>query len=484
MKTPFIQLFRTPNSSYFLDVNKNEFIPISQTSYQYLSALMSGKGDSEAPVPQELSDLQAQGYLAYESAVKEVRHPYSKFLGTFLDRKLAKITLQLTQNCNFRCKYCIYSEESSARQRSHSTERMSWEVAKKAVDFLWAHSVDSKRVNVGFYGGEPLMEFQLIQRVVEYSEERFSGKELTFNITTNGTLLNDEMIHYFQAHDISLMISLDGPKEINDRNRVFADGGGTYDAVMERITRLREIAPEYANRLQISMVMDPENDFDCINAIYLEGDALDRLNISPTIVDRDYDEDDVAFSEEYSWKYEYQRFLAIMAYWGRFPEDDVSPIAHRSVISGLSDNIKIEGSSSLHRIDAPSGPCVPGQLRLFVDVNGRGFPCERVSESSSAMCIGTLDKGFNKENAWRILNVGYLTETACKNCWCFRYCGMCAKKADDGSNALSSEVKLSFCREAKSRAYGMLLFYLLFKEIPVFYSSQTRRNAAEGGKTS
>lgn len=483
MKIPFIQLFRTPNSSYFLDVNKNEFIPISQTSYQYLSALMSGKGDSEAPVPQELSDLQAQGYLAYESAVKEVRHPYSKFLGTFLDRKLAKITLQLTQNCNFRCKYCIYSEESSARQRSHSTERMSWEVAKKAVDFLWAHSVDSKRVNVGFYGGEPLLEFPLIQRVVEYSEERFSGKELTFNITTNGTLLNDEMIHYFQAHDISLMISLDGPKEINDRNRVFADGRGTYDAVMERIARLREIAPEYANNLQISMVMDPENDFDCINAIYLEGDALDRLNISPTIVDRDYDEDDVAFSEEYSWKYEYQRFLAILAYWGRFPEDDVSPIAQISVASALSDNKDIDESTCLYSIDAPSGPCVPGQLRLFADVKGRLLPCERVSESSPAMCIGTLDRGFNVENAWRILNVGNLTEDVCKKCWCFRYCGMCAKKADDGSSELSAEAKLTFCGEARNIAYSKLRHYLLFKEIPAYYAVQIRSTDAEGGKT-
>ena len=319
--------------------------------------------------------------------------------------------------------------------------------------------------------------------MVEYSEERFSGKELTFNITTNGTLLTDEMIHYFRTHDVSMMISLDGPKEINDRNRVFADGQGTYDAVMERIARIKEIASDYANTLRISMVMDPENDFDCINAIYLEGDALDRLSIMPTIVSRDYDEDTVAFSEEYSWKYEYQRFLAILVHWGRFPEDAVSPIAQQSVVATISDDLKIEGSPSLKNIDAPSGPCVPGQLRLFVDVNGRFFPCERVSESSPIMCIGTLDRGFDVKQADRVLNVGCLTEVECKQCWCFRYCTLCVQQADDGSDELSAEARLSSCREARAMAYGMFRNYLLFKEIPVLYSAQIRRNDQEGGET-
>ena len=482
METPFIQVFRTPNSCYFLDVNKNELVPVSRASFHYLCALLSGKDDVEEPVPQELHELRAQGYLASESAVKEVRHPYTKFIGTFLDRKLAKITLQLTQNCNFRCKYCIYSEEHNVRQRSHSTEHMSWEVAKKAVDFLWSHSVDSKSVNVGFYGGEPLLEFPLIRRVVEYCEERFYGKDLTFTITTNGTLLSDEIIHYFEAHDISLMISLDGPKEINDKNRVYADGRGTYDVVMERIARLKVIAPEYAKRLQISMVMDPENDFDCINAIYLEGDTLDRMGIMPSIVDRDYDGDEVAFSEEYTWKYEYQRFLAVLAHWGRFPEEKVSPIAQYSLAAALDDDRLIGTSTGLRSIDSPSGPCVPGQMRLLVDVNGRLFPCERVSESSLAMCIGTLDKGVDVEKASHLLNVGRLTEAACKQCWCFRYCTICAKRADDGSNGLSADAKISFCDETRAGAYGKLKQYLFFKEVPMFYAVQVRSMEAEGGK--
>lgn len=136
-----------------------------------------------------------------DSCIKEVRHVYADYLDVFLTRKLAKITLQLTQNCNFRCKYGIYSETHNLRQRSHSTERMTFETAKKAIDFLWKHSVDSPDVNIGFYGGEPLLEFPLLKKAVKYSERLFEGKNLTFSVTTNGTLLNDEIIRLGERLD-------------------------------------------------------------------------------------------------------------------------------------------------------------------------------------------------------------------------------------------------------------------------------------------
>jgi uncharacterized protein len=163
---PFIKLFRTPNAGYFLDVNKNKIILISDRSYQYLSSVLSNI-DNEICMPEELIELKSQGYLASESVVKEVRHVYSDSLALFLERKIGKVTLQLTQNCNFRCKYCIYTEKPNSKQRSHSAKRMEWITAKKAIDFLWLHSPDSTRVNIGLYGGEPLLEFQLIKKNCE-----------------------------------------------------------------------------------------------------------------------------------------------------------------------------------------------------------------------------------------------------------------------------------------------------------------------------
>jgi uncharacterized protein len=462
-------------------VNKNEFLELGFPSYQYLKQILEGQ-EVKQKAPDEILMLKEAGYLSDESNVKQVRHVLTDYLEDFLERKLAKITLQVTQNCNFRCKYCIYSDEHSKLQRSHSAKSMSWETARDAVNFLWKHSVDSSRVNIGFYGGEPLLQMSLIKRVIDYSEELFKGKNLTFNITTNGTLLDKEKVLYFQEHDVSLMISLDGPKDINDKNRVFVDGTGTYDTVMGKIALIREVAPEYAKKLSISMVMDPENDFDCINNIYLNEEDIDKLNITPSIVDKDYDGEKTVFSNSYTWKYQYQRFLAILSFIGRYEKDKVSPIVLTSTNSDIEKRFDIENEVGLFEQDVPAGPCITGQLRSFCDVNGRLFPCERVSENSSIMCIGTIDTGYNIDNAKNLLNVGELTSDICKNCWCFRYCTLCCKKADSGKDELDAAAKLSFCSESKSSAYNRIMMYILFKEVNVDYLTQIRYQEQKGDR--
>jgi len=471
-----IELFKTPNNYYLFDACKSEAIPISKSTFETIRYLLQKNDAPEPMIPTELEELKAQGYLLSESPVLKVRHPYTDYLKDLLDRKLSKLTIQLTQDCNFRCKYCVYSHEHSMRQRSHSKKSIPLETAKKAIDFLRAHSIDSPSVNVGFYGGEPLLEFPMMKELVQYSIDCFAGKDLTFNITTNGTLLSDEVIYFCEENEVSLMISLDGPKEINDLNRVFINGKGTFDAVIERVNRVREIAPGYAEKLQISMVMDPTNDFDCINEICMDDSALKRLSIQPSIVEREYGDERTYASIQYIWKIEYQRFLAILAYYGRFPKDNVSPIAENWLTRVLYDSSLIENKGMLRSEDAPSGPCIPGQLRLFVNADGLFFPCERVSEKSPAMCIGSIDSGFNIEKAYRILNVGSLTEAECRNCWCFRLCTLCAKKADDNSEELSERVKKSYCPEIRIGAYSTVQQYLLFKEIPVYYPNHVRAN--------
>ncbi len=101
-----LSLFSTPNENYFFDVNRNEVVPISDASYAYLQQALGGKG-TDLPAPAQVNMLKEQGYFSTESYIKEVRHIYSDYLSVFLARKLTKITVQLTQNCNFRCKYCI-----------------------------------------------------------------------------------------------------------------------------------------------------------------------------------------------------------------------------------------------------------------------------------------------------------------------------------------------------------------------------------------
>ena len=125
-------------------------------------------GDASLTMPKEIQELMDNGYWAEKSVVEKVEHPYTRYIPILLERKINKITLQVTQSCNFRCKYCIYSENANRSQRTHSSKHMSWETAKKAIDFLYEHSVDSEKIYIGFYGGEPLLEFELIKQCIEY----------------------------------------------------------------------------------------------------------------------------------------------------------------------------------------------------------------------------------------------------------------------------------------------------------------------------
>lgn len=463
-KIPFVKLFRTPNARYLYDVPQSRLLCIQEDTYTYIENLKNGK-EVSAVVPEEISELQDQGFLQCESPVEEIKHPYTDVIGTFLDRKLSMITLQLTQQCNFRCKYCVYSEDANKRQRSHSDVVMSFETAKKAIDFLWEHSVDSANVAIGFYGGEPLLQFPLIKKLVEYSKERFRGKPLLFSMTTNGSLLTEEVVAYLEENNVNLMVSMDGPKTINDRNRVFRNGTGTFDVVAKNFKEMKKNHPEYWKDVSISMVINPNNDLDEIGNIVSEL-GVEASKLRPSIVDCEYDNLQLFMDEEYICKQEYHRFLGYLAHWNRYPKEKVSPILQGIIENNINTLDKVTEKSPLKMYDAPSGPCVPGQLRLFVNVYGEFYPCERVSENSALTCIGDLEKGFDVEKAEQFLNAGRITKDSCRRCWAFRFCDQCGKRADSGKDHLDAKEKLKYCNATRHSAVLEIENYLLLNEIP------------------
>lgn len=473
MTPPYIQLFKTPRCQYVLDVNKNALFPVSNDTFSFLRECMKGKADLDDSSNIEIQELRQNGYLSTESVVQKIFHPYTAYLPYFLERKIEKITLQVTQSCNLRCKYCIYSEDINMHQRSHSTKKMSWDVAKKSIEFLRDHSIDSERVNIGFYGGEPLLCFPLIKKAIIYAKEIFAGKILTFAITTNGTLLNSEIIEFFAQEDVHLTISLDGPKSIHDKNRVFADGRGSFDTVIRNLERIRQRFPEYARKTAFSMVMDPANDYDCINEVVTTFNDMNDCLFLASMVELDGNTPSIR-SEAYSWKWSYQDFLALLSIFGRYPTSKVSALNRRLIGISAGNIREYQQISPLQAIDAPSGPCIPGQLRLFISAEGKFYPCERVSENSVATCIGSLDSGFNVRRAEEMLNIGRISSEKCKQCWCFRYCTACAKCADNGSAEFSPELKISHCLEIQARTYAKLRRFILLSETNQYYRNHVR----------
>ena len=127
--------------------------------------------------------------------------------------------------------------------------------------------------------------------------------------------------------------------------------------------------------------------------------------------------------------------------------------------------------SSLPNVGTHSGPCIPGQLRLFIDFEGNFYPCERVSEDSTVMRIGNLRDGFNYEKARTLLNIGELTSEECRNCWAINHCTICAKYADDG-NKLSKEKILSYCSGIRERTLYDMKNIILFKEFNLMFNDR------------
>lgn len=140
---------------------------------------MNGQKGKEIEVKGELKDeleyLIDSGCLQSANENVVVEHFETSLLESLYENSLNTIILQVTQNCNLRCQYCVYS--GSYINRVHNNKRMSVEVAKQAIDFLAKHSMNSKEISIGFYGGEPLLEFSLIQEIVDYAERIFIGKK-------------------------------------------------------------------------------------------------------------------------------------------------------------------------------------------------------------------------------------------------------------------------------------------------------------------
>ncbi|GFZ33317.1 Cys-rich peptide radical SAM maturase CcpM [Clostridium zeae] len=464
---PFIHPIKTPYGSYIFDVNTNSVIKVKEEVFK---AIKDGRTDvfDENDVKNEIEvtirNLKEEGLLSSKRP-KKIVHPEDRFLEYSLGHKVKKITLQVTQKCNFRCAYCVYSETANGKQRTHSLKSMSFETAKKGIDFLLDHSRDLEEVNIGFYGGEPLLEFELIKKSVEYAEDLFEGKDLSFTITTNGSLLTDKIIDFLIEHDIHTMISLDGPKEIQDKNRIFAANGcGTFDVVERNLLKIREKYPEYFKKLSFSMVLDPSNDFDCINSLFTDYDLFKENNIMSTVIDDAYSNRKIHLEEDFISKRGYEVFKAYLHYFGELDKDAVSPIAMKEVdeVKQLKD--KLSKGTVMSEVMSHGGPCIPGAQRLFINAEGNFYPCERVSELSEVMGIGNIEDGFDIEKSRNLLNVAKLTGDSCKNCWAISHCVMCAKQADN-SKELSVELKKNSCSSVRNYVESLLRNYLMVSEV-------------------
>ena len=182
---PLYKLIEYLDETFLYDTNTNEVISISRDLYKHLkkaneSTLLSNPTE----IKSEIEKLISKSYLD-SNKPSVIKHPQTYFIKSLLGN-LKKITLQVTQACNFKCRYCGYAGENYLN-RHHNGQSMTWDVAQNAIDFFIANSINTSVVYVGFYGGEPLLELELIKKCIEYIEQKLYGKKIEYYITSNGS---------------------------------------------------------------------------------------------------------------------------------------------------------------------------------------------------------------------------------------------------------------------------------------------------------
>jgi uncharacterized protein len=472
---PFIHLFSTIENFYVYDVNTNRIIKAEEYVYRYLENLLAGKpaglnlsAEETEKASERVKTLQQHGYLSAKRG-KTIMHHLDKYLEGKLASCMENLILQVTQACNLRCKYCAYTGEYL--NRPHGTLSMPEEIAKKAIDFYISRSSDSPRLSFGFYGGEPFLNFGLIKVLLPYIKKKMQGKPHDFHITTNGTIMNEEIIKFLALHDVALMVSLDGPKEVHDLNRCYGSGRGSYDDVMKNIDFACEIAPDYVNKkISFNSVLTKQVSFCSFTKFFTDFKTIKAPFVTASSPNRFYLKENAKVDVKnlvYDDDVNYETFKYFLSKMGRLPVSEVSKLIGNWEEQDRvrMEEKRIEGMSLPDNFH-PSGPCVPGVKRLFVNIRGELFPCERVNESSEVCRIGDLNTGIDIDKARKLLNIGRLTENECKNCWAVRFCSSCVASADNGET-FDKKLKLSYCKDFIENAESMLVKYCSYREFNI-----------------
>ena len=182
----------------------------------------------------DIEELKKQKKLFSEDIYADVAFDFKKRQSV-----VKALCLHIAHDCNLACKYCFAGKGEYKGKK----ELMSFEVGKAALDFLIKNSGDRRNLEVDFFGGEPLMNFEVVKKLVCYGreQEKKHGKNFRFTLTTNGILLDDEVMEFANREMSNVVLSLDGRREVHDRLRVSASGKGSYDIILPKFKKMAQL---------------------------------------------------------------------------------------------------------------------------------------------------------------------------------------------------------------------------------------------------
>ncbi|MCI8669120.1 MAG: thioether cross-link-forming SCIFF peptide maturase [Lachnospiraceae bacterium] len=414
-----IHQYKNNGYNIVLDVNSGsvhvvddvvyDVIPLFEenTREQIIDRLGTESGYSKELIAEaidEVSQLKEQELLYTEDI-------YQNYIADFKKRKtvVKALCLHIAHDCNLACKYCFAEEGEYHGRRA----LMSFEVGKKALDFLIKNSGNRHNLEVDFFGGEPLMNWEVVKELVRYgrSQEEKYNKKFRFTLTTNGVLLNDEVMEFVNQEMSNVVLSLDGRKEVNDKMRPFRNGAGSYDLIVPKFQKLADSRNQTNYYVRGTFTHD-NLDFSQ-DVIHFADLGFQQMSIEPVVGD---DSQSYAIREEDLPK--------IM--------EEYDALA-KEFIKRKKEG---RGFNFFHfMIDLEQGPCVAKRLSgcgsgteyLAVTPWGDLYPCHQFVGREDFL-LGNVEDGITRTDIcdeFKMCNV--YAKDKCRSCFAKYYCsGGCA----------------------------------------------------------
>jgi len=408
-----------------MDVNSGAVHVVDDVVYNgvdYLAGVLP-EFEEPGPIPEELAG-QVREYLGKTYGLQEAEEAladiqelinreelftkdvYRDYVVDFKKRKtvVKALCLHIAHDCNLACRYCFAEEGEYHGRRA----LMSFEVGKKALDFLIANSGGRRNLEVDFFGGEPLMNWQVVKQLVEYgrSQEESHNKRFRFTLTTNGVLLNDEIMEFCNQEMSNVVLSLDGRKEVNDRMRPFRKGDGSYDLIVPKFQKFAD------SRNQTNY--------------YVRG-TFTRNNL-------DFSKDVLHFADLGFKQMSMEPVVASPKEPYAIREEDLPQILEeydKLAVEYIKRQREGKGFNFFHfMIDLNQGPCVAKRLSgcgsgteyLAVTPWGDLYPCHQFV-GQEGFLLGNVDEGITNtrvQDEFKLCNV-YAKEK-CRDCFARFYC--------------------------------------------------------------
>ena len=413
-----IHQYRNNGYNIVLDVNSGAVHVVDDLVYDVIELLDAGKTEGE------VKELLQEKYKAadLEEALEECRQLkedgvlftediYENAIMDFKARPtvVKALCLHIAHDCNLACRYCFAEEGEYHGIRA----LMSFEVGKKALDFLIANSGNRRNLEVDFFGGEPLMNWQVVKDLIAYGreQEKLHNKKFRFTLTTNGVLLNDEVMEFCNREMANVVLSIDGRKEVHDYMRPFRSGKGSYDLILPKFQKFAD-SREQKNYYVRGTFTRSNLDFS-EDVLHLADLGFKQISVEPVVAQE---------SEDYALR-----------------EEDLPKIFEeydklaREMVRREKEG---KGFTFFHfMMDLTGGPCVYKRLSgcgsgteyLAVTPWGDFYPCHQFVGQEEYL-MGNVYEGIKRTDIvdeFKCCNV--YTKEKCRSCFARFYCsGGCA----------------------------------------------------------